>query len=585
MFGFQPPNVRLRAYHPAAVHVFKLWQIFLDNVNPFVKIFHAPTVQQQILEACGNMDHIPKDLEALMFGIYACAVMSTTDEDCLKIMGEKKDTLLARFGTGAQCALLNAGILKSPELMTLQALLLLLVCEGLCFIKDMLLIEFQVAARPQYDPRNMWVLCGVAVRIAQRMGLHRDGADLGLSVFDTEMRRRVWWELVVFDGRVAELAGSATSLLTPPWDTKVPLNVNDSDLNQDMNDPPAEHNGMTEMAVCRIRYDIESLLRRQNQAALFDGGWSKLSSGSVSLAAKDKLIDEFETMIEEKYLRHCDSSIPLHHITYVMGKVTINKMRLVAHHPRQYPDRGAHMSQAEKDMLFNASLSLIRTDNMTVSKPSMARFRWQLLVHFQIDAFVYLINELSHRTSGDLSDEAWDEALQAFEHRPRIITDTWNPLFVAIGNLTLKAWDAREKEHTLRNPNAPPLETPDAIAILRARKAEKPQRVPLPVAAGSSSASTPYLPPGGPNGPHGHPGQHPNASNRGWQGANNGMQSGVPEAPMGQMEDSYPPDLGVSDSPVDWALFDSLIHQSQLHNSFLDGSGAFHQNNIFPGAG
>ena len=31
------------------------------------------------------------------------------------------------------------------------------------------------------------------------MGLHRDGSKLGLKPYDTEMRRRCWWQIVVLD--------------------------------------------------------------------------------------------------------------------------------------------------------------------------------------------------------------------------------------------------------------------------------------------------------------------------------------------------------------------------------------------------
>jgi hypothetical protein len=41
------------------------------------------------------------------------------------------------------------------------------------------------------------------------MGMHLDGILLGLSPFETEIRRRIWWQLRMYDFRAAELSGQA----------------------------------------------------------------------------------------------------------------------------------------------------------------------------------------------------------------------------------------------------------------------------------------------------------------------------------------------------------------------------------------
>src|SRR5277367_6379668 len=76
----------IRSSHPEPVQMFTLWQTFLDNVNPLVKLFHAPTVQQLILEASSNLDNASASTEALMFAIYLCAVTSLRNDDCERIV-------------------------------------------------------------------------------------------------------------------------------------------------------------------------------------------------------------------------------------------------------------------------------------------------------------------------------------------------------------------------------------------------------------------------------------------------------------------------------------------------------------------
>jgi hypothetical protein len=71
-------------------------------------------------------------------------------------------------------------------------------------------------------------MLGVAMRIAQRMGKHSESACAKCAPLEAEMRRRLWWSLVLFDSRISEMANDRTTTLIPTWDCRIPLNVNDS---------------------------------------------------------------------------------------------------------------------------------------------------------------------------------------------------------------------------------------------------------------------------------------------------------------------------------------------------------------------
>jgi hypothetical protein len=127
LFGSHTSSTVLRSLHPTPIQIFKLWQTYLDNVNPLVKLFHAPTVQQFVCDAIGNLDDLPRNLEALLFGIYSVSVESLTDSECVSILEESKSAAFQRFRTGAQCALANANLLTSSDMMVLQAFVLFIV--------------------------------------------------------------------------------------------------------------------------------------------------------------------------------------------------------------------------------------------------------------------------------------------------------------------------------------------------------------------------------------------------------------------------------------------------------------------------
>jgi hypothetical protein len=119
----------LRSLHPQPTQIFLLWQAFVDNVNTLVKILHVPTAQKAVLNAMADLDHVSKGMEALLFGIYVIAVTSMEEGECQSTLQESKAFALKRFRAGAQQALRAAGLLKTSDMMVLQAFVLFLVSQ------------------------------------------------------------------------------------------------------------------------------------------------------------------------------------------------------------------------------------------------------------------------------------------------------------------------------------------------------------------------------------------------------------------------------------------------------------------------
>ncbi|KAG8721982.1 hypothetical protein FRC08_008078 [Ceratobasidium sp. 394] len=75
-----------------------------------------------------------------------------------------------------------------------------------------------------------WSQLGAAVRTAHALGLHRDGAKLGLDPFQSEYRRRIWSYLYHADRTHALLLGRPHSIQDDYTDTLPPLNIEDAEL-------------------------------------------------------------------------------------------------------------------------------------------------------------------------------------------------------------------------------------------------------------------------------------------------------------------------------------------------------------------
>jgi hypothetical protein len=311
-----------------------------------------------------------------------------------------------------------------------------------------------------YDPRTLWALTGIAVRTGQRLGLHRDGAALGFSVFEVEMRRRLWLNLVVLDARSAELCGTGISVLL--WDTELPLNVNDSDLEPAMLEAPIERKGPTEMMFVLIRSEVGVWFKKysQNRMTSFNGAWYNLIGDHVTLEEKLRRIEELENTFNDKYLRFCDLSLPLHLLVAALAKSTITKMRFVAHMKIGDTKDQESYTQEMKDKLFGYCVSLLEYRVMVQTSPGAKKIIWHIRNFLQWQPFIYLLGDLRIRTSGHEAFKTWELVEKIYDYFPDILNKPKRALFIAVGNLTLKAWDAFEAHNgraAYRGSDEPPL--------------------------------------------------------------------------------------------------------------------------------
>ena len=132
LFGSPGTDVQLSTLHPQPGQIFKLWQIYLENVDPLLKVTHAPTLQPRVINAAGDVTNISPALEALMFSIYCMALLSLTDSECMTSFASPKSALMATYQYGCQQALLKSTFLRSGERDCLTALFLFLVSKSYC---------------------------------------------------------------------------------------------------------------------------------------------------------------------------------------------------------------------------------------------------------------------------------------------------------------------------------------------------------------------------------------------------------------------------------------------------------------------
>ncbi|KAH7234489.1 fungal-specific transcription factor domain-containing protein [Fusarium solani] len=86
---------------------------------------------------------------------------------------------------------------------------------------------------------DTWLILGVILRLALRMGYHRDPAQFPkLSPIECEIRRRVWATLYILDIMVSMQIGVPKMVQEGQWDTRDPLNLSDEDFDENTTELP-----------------------------------------------------------------------------------------------------------------------------------------------------------------------------------------------------------------------------------------------------------------------------------------------------------------------------------------------------------
>ena len=419
IFGYSSMMNTLRTLHPSPSQLFGLMLIYEENVDPIVRILHRPTMRSIVMKASSNTDILSKSEEVLLFSIYYGAVCSLTPRQCEKQLGENKEQLSNRFRFAVEQALARANFLNSSSLMVLQAFVLFLIC-----------------VRSQDDTRLVWSLSGLTTHLAQALGVHRDGSNFGLSPYETEMRRRLWWHICILDTRAAEDHGADPSFTEAFYDARMPLNINDDDISPETKETPKERQGTTEMTFCLIRFELSAASRRMNFAGpgLSHCGFKRPQK---TLEEREKMIEEVHKRVDAQHLQYCDMTIPyvtflaahmqdemltysrIYWVSATVGRLVLAKMWLMAHHPLQYTgsDEKLKYNHDIRDRLFVTSVEIIEFSCLLENNENTAKWGWLFRTYMQWHAIAFVLSELCHRPPGPDYERAWKAVESVYDDR------------------------------------------------------------------------------------------------------------------------------------------------------------------------
>jgi len=260
----------------------------VSRVDPLTKIVHCPTTAKRLFVAIDSKDAMEPIFETLMASIYYAAITTCTANETRRRFGDSRDVLLQRYGRVIESALANN--YGMPALESVQALVIYIIC-----------------LRRQGVGSNVRALFGLAVRMAQLMGLHEDPGE-AFSPFEVEYRRRLWWHICGLESQGAEEGGARPTSIMEGRYVQFPANLNDHDLDPKATQRPVARVGVTDTTFPVMRFKVMQLVHHVWAIRKEYGPDKSPSTLEKVRAAQSQALEEVNARMNSEYLRHFDSS-------------------------------------------------------------------------------------------------------------------------------------------------------------------------------------------------------------------------------------------------------------------------------------
>ena len=257
------------------------------------------------------------------------------------------------------------------------------------------------------------------------------------------MSRRLWWSLIIFDTRIGEMADSKATSLLPAWDCRVPLNVNDSDLRQEMKEPPQVQGKSTDALFAVVRSELADFVRHTMFHLSFFGPAARPIDTNIQHGTHtDSKMDSLGKVVEDRYLNFCDPDNPLHFMTIWTTRGNLAKFRLMEHHFR-YSDSSLHQAAAQRDAALSYALSMLECNTKLMTSPLTKGFIWMVYSYFPFMGYIQIVQHLKWRPMSAQATKAWQIMSDNYHARLDSLS-VKDRFFKLLTSFVLQAWEARE---------------------------------------------------------------------------------------------------------------------------------------------
>ncbi|KAI9848020.1 MAG: hypothetical protein M1838_000666 [Thelocarpon superellum] len=391
-FGGVPGQSSLMSFLPSKMAADRLIEQYMISVHPMCRCVHRPTFERQYANFWGDVSVAVEpafSVQALVFAAMLSGVVSVTEQAVLDEFGVEKPALVDTLRQGTEMALAKANFLRSTKMETLQAFVMYLI--PLC--------------RDEVS-RAHSALVATAIRVAQCMGLHRDGQNYGLSPVEIHVRRLIWHQVSFLDLRTCEAQGPAPIIHSDEYDTKIPYNLDDADVQLQQNSEK-----WTDATFSIIRFECTEIHR------VIWTDRPRLEKKKISLTHTLAKIEAFRKKMDERVGKILNPRIPIQKCARVVLVLMISRLYVMVLHryllsaPHKIPDRF-------RELVVNNALGQVECAIQLDTEPALAPWAWYLGALQQYHSAFLLLNVVSLHPEMKQADRIWTVCDYVFEADP-----------------------------------------------------------------------------------------------------------------------------------------------------------------------
>ncbi len=244
-------------------------------------------------------------------------------------------------------------------------------------------------------------MTGLLIRMAHSLGLQRDGTHFeNLTPYEIEMRRRVWWALCQLDVRASEDQGTEFTIARGSFDTKLPLNINDADIDPKTTRTPTAREGLTDMTIPLVNYEMTEVMKQMMSLISKDG--------APGIEEKDRLLSEIYTKLEQGYLQYTvESGNILYWVGVTIARLVMAKMTMFIYLPVLFSSPSENFSDEIKTKLLVAAIEIAEYNHALNEERACRQWRWVYQTYTHWYAVVYMLMEISRRPWSPICERAW----------------------------------------------------------------------------------------------------------------------------------------------------------------------------------
>lgn len=386
LFGDVGSKRSLLNFLPAKAAADVLVRHYFDSVHYIARVVHWPSFQLHYdnfwTSVLAGLEP-PAWQQSIVLAILFSAVASMPEQEVTGIFARPKSTILGNFQTGTEIALSKAQFLRATKLETLQALVVYLI--PMC--RDQL-------------SRAHSVIVGMAVRLGECMGLHRDPEEVyGLSPVECHVRRIVWFQLCFLDFRTCESQGPRPGIKREDYDTKFPLNINDTDLL--LSKPQEAKTKWTDMTVSRIHFECTEMQR----VIWYDR--IRIEKKKASLTHVLSKIESFRKAMEAKYKPMLDVEVPIQKYAQLLMNLMVQRLYVMVLH-RYLNNAGNKVPERLATLTMQSGIHSMENAIALERVPELAKWKWYNGAYQQWHIAFLLLSVIYQQPGLPNSERIWN---------------------------------------------------------------------------------------------------------------------------------------------------------------------------------